>query len=287
MGISSPIWCIFSDTPRIAAHEFTQETQAPPAHQRIRSTTATFMTRSTAFLLFAPLSLRTAPEPVGQLQAVPVPIELSGDRPARPPNMVIVPVARAPGVSVAFTEASAIAYPGSGTHLVPLFLLTSARREQWTPYMLLSYDGTDLLYVALPGPLVKGEPQCPADWSEWAEDLAVRHRRHSRHVANHQCWFRNLRPGLEIEHKFTLQPGSDIWRLAVTTHQEIRAGALPGWVFARNDGGLRAKDLCRALNLGEQPRHIEGMRSKLKRLVGRDILIEPEPGLFAMNRREG
>jgi hypothetical protein len=64
-------------------------------------------------------------------------------------------------------------------------------------------------------------------------------------------------------------------------YQEILA------VFARADGGLRAKDLCRALNLGEQPRHTEGMRSKLKRLVGRDILIEPEPGLFAMNRREG
>jgi hypothetical protein len=28
------------------------------------------------------------------------------------------------------------------------------------------------------------------------------------------------------------------------------------------------------------------MRSKLKRLVGRDILIEPESGLFTMNRRE-
>jgi hypothetical protein len=63
-------------------------------------------------------------------------------------------------------------------------------------------------------------------------------------------------------------------------YQEILA------VFARADGGLRAKDLCRALNLGEQPRHIEGMRSKLKRLVGRDVLIESEPGLFTMNRRE-
>jgi hypothetical protein len=50
------------------------------------------------------------------------------------------------------------------------------------------------------------------------------------------------------------------------------------------DGGLRAKDLCRALNIGDQSRHIEGMRSKLKRLVGRDILTEPQPGLFTINR---
>ncbi|MEV6868698.1 hypothetical protein AB0M44_47970 [Streptosporangium subroseum] len=60
-------------------------------------------------------------------------------------------------------------------------------------------------------------------------------------------------------------------------YQEILA------VFTRTDGGLRAKDLCRALNVGDQPRHVEGMRAKLKRLVGRDILTEPEPGLFAMN----
>lgn len=55
-------------------------------------------------------------------------------------------------------------------------------------------------------------------------------------------------------------------------------------VFTRTDGDLRAKDLCRALKVGDQPRHVEGMRAKLKRLVGRDILTEPEPGLFAMNR---
>jgi hypothetical protein len=54
-------------------------------------------------------------------------------------------------------------------------------------------------------------------------------------------------------------------------------------VFTRTDGGLRAKDLCHALNTGDQPRHIEGMRSKLKRLVGRDILTEPEPGMFTLN----
>lgn len=57
-------------------------------------------------------------------------------------------------------------------------------------------------------------------------------------------------------------------------------------VFAGTGGGLRAKDLCRALNVGDQPRHIESMRAKLKRLVGRDILTEPEPGLFTMNRRK-
>jgi multidrug resistance efflux pump len=57
-------------------------------------------------------------------------------------------------------------------------------------------------------------------------------------------------------------------------------------IFTHADAGLRAKDLCHALNHGDQPRQIENMRAKLKRLVGRDILTEPEPGLFAINRRE-
>ena len=40
---------------------------------------------------------------------------------------------------------------------------------------------------------------------------------------------------------------------------------------------MRARDLCQALDLPI----LEGIRSKLKRLVSRGILIEPEPGLFA------
>ncbi|KPC59129.1 hypothetical protein [Streptomyces chattanoogensis] len=44
--------------------------------------------------------------------------------------------------------------------------------------------------------------------------------------------------------------------------------------------GLRAKDICQALGLGTEPRHTESARAKLKRLVGRGILAEPEPGLF-------
>lgn len=65
-----------------------------------------------------------------------------------------------------------------------------------------------------------------------------------------------------------------------TSYQDILA------VFTRTDGALRAKDLCAALNIGDQPRHTENMRAKLKRLVGRDLLTEPQPGLFAINRRE-
>jgi len=47
-------------------------------------------------------------------------------------------------------------------------------------------------------------------------------------------------------------------------------------------GGLRAKDICQALDLDITARHTEGIRAKLKRLVARHILIETEPGLFTL-----
>jgi hypothetical protein len=53
--------------------------------------------------------------------------------------------------------------------------------------------------------------------------------------------------------------------------------------FADTGRPLRARDLCDALDLGFEPKSIEGMRAKLKRLVGRGLLTEPEPGLFAQN----
>jgi hypothetical protein len=49
-------------------------------------------------------------------------------------------------------------------------------------------------------------------------------------------------PGLEIEHKFTLPPGSDIWRLAVRTHQLLKGGGLAGWICEHgNNGGFEHK----------------------------------------------
>ncbi|MFV2179794.1 hypothetical protein ACFHW2_43025 [Actinomadura sp. LOL_016] len=48
-------------------------------------------------------------------------------------------------------------------------------------------------------------------------------------------------------------------------------------LFTRTDGALRAKDLCKTLETGTEPRHVEAMRAKLKRLVGRDVLTNPSP----------
>jgi hypothetical protein len=54
--------------------------------------------------------------------------------------------------------------------------------------------------------------------------------------------------------------------------------------FADLGRPLRARDLCVALDLPVASKNTENIRSKLKRLVSRGILIETEPGLFAQPR---
>ena len=61
-------------------------------------------------------------------------------------------------------------------------------------------------------------------------------------------------------------------------YQQIRG------VLEQEQRPLRARDLCLALDLPVLPKHIEGTRAKLKRLVGLGFLDEPEPGLFAQRR---
>lgn len=45
---------------------------------------------------------------------------------------------------------------------------------------------------------------------------------------------------------------------------------------------MRAKDICQALGTGTAAKDTEGLRAKLKRLVARQILTEPEAGLFTL-----
>lgn len=46
--------------------------------------------------------------------------------------------------------------------------------------------------------------------------------------------------------------------------------------------GMRAKDICLTLGVEPSPKHVEGARAKLKRMVNRQILTEMEPGVFAL-----
>jgi len=49
--------------------------------------------------------------------------------------------------------------------------------------------------------------------------------------------------------------------------------------------GMRAKDICLALDIEPLPKHVEGARAKLKRLVSRNILTETQPGIFTLAQK--
>ncbi len=53
-------------------------------------------------------------------------------------------------------------------------------------------------------------------------------------------------------------------------------------VFAQGKGPLRCKAVCEGVGAGTGANQVEAMRSKLKRLAERGILVESEPGLFAL-----
>jgi len=57
-------------------------------------------------------------------------------------------------------------------------------------------------------------------------------------------------------------------------------------LFATSGAAMRCKEVCQHLGLGTEPRHVEGMRSKLKRLVERGILAELSSGLFKVDGRK-
>lgn len=57
-------------------------------------------------------------------------------------------------------------------------------------------------------------------------------------------------------------------------------------LFATSGSVWRCKEVCVELGLESEARHVEGMRSKLKRLVERGILAETAPGLFRVDGRE-
>jgi hypothetical protein len=123
-----------------------------------------------------------------------------------------------------------------GYDQAPLFVLSPAAGG-WQPYTLLSFTGTDALFIALDGLPVRGDPGNSRVVSEWVADLSARHRAHSAQLNNHQRWFVNARPGLEIEQKFTIAGQPDIWLLAARTRDLVDAGAIDGWIPEHGGNG--------------------------------------------------
>lgn len=180
-----------------------------------------------AVLVMGPASVRHAPDATAQVVAtlaVPVP----ADR--QPRNTIVL-------------DLSNLADSFRGGHgQAPLFVLAPAGGG-WQPYTLVSFTGTDALFIALDGPPTEGDPGDSRVVNAWVADLSARHRAHAARLNNHRRWFVNARPGLEIEQKFTLAGRPDIWLLAARTRDLVAAGAIDGWVPEHgSDGGFEQWD---------------------------------------------
>jgi chorismate mutase len=64
--------------------------------------------------------------------------------------------------------------------------------------------------------------------------------------------------------------------VASSAYQQILA------VLRATPSGMRAKDVCLALDIEPLPKHVEGARAKLKRMVSKQILTENQPGVFTL-----
>jgi hypothetical protein len=53
-------------------------------------------------------------------------------------------------------------------------------------------------------------------------------------------------------------------------------------VLGTSATGMRAKDICRALDIEPLHKNVEGTRAKLKRLVNRKLVTESETGIFTL-----
>jgi hypothetical protein len=67
--------------------------------------------------------------------------------------------------------------------------------------------------------------------------------------------------------------------VASAPYQQILA------VLGENPNGMRARDICVAVGVDPSPKHVEGARARLKRLVSREILTESEPGIFTLTQK--
>jgi hypothetical protein len=174
-----------------------------------------------ALLVMGPASVRHEPDAIAPAVAT-LAVAVPADR--QPRNTIVLDFSHL-----------ADSFPG-GYDQAPLFVLSPAGGG-WQPYTLLSFTGTDALFIALDGLPVEGDPGGSRVVSEWVADLSARHRAHAARLNNHQRWFVNARPGLEVEQKFTLAGRPDIWLLAARTRDLVGVGAVDGWIPEHGGNG--------------------------------------------------
>jgi hypothetical protein len=66
-------------------------------------------------------------------------------------------------------------------------------------------------------------------------EVIARHATNALFLNNHQCYYRKLFPGYELEHKYTLAGPVDAWALTADVYQRLRFGKLPEFIMEYRD----------------------------------------------------
>lgn len=108
--------------------------------------------------------------------------------------------------------------------LTPLWLLVR-HHDGMHAFVALRHMISDALFVRLhPGPV---DATSEAELSRFAAEW---HQEHSLFLNSHQCYYKRLFPGEEIEHKYTLPPEVDIWSTTLRLYQAVREGEWMGFI---------------------------------------------------------
>jgi phosphate uptake regulator len=79
-----------------------------------------------------------------------------------------------------------------------------------------------------------------------------------------------------LQHLAATEFTADDPTIVSAAYQQILA------ILGTATAGMRAKDVCLALDIEPLPKHVEGTRAKLKRLVNREIVTEEQPEIFSL-----
>lgn len=123
------------------------------------------------------------------------------------------------------------------------------------------------------------------DREQQLTDAAEQVRTQIEHLTAHLAALDTERAELAVARKVILALGQD--EPVPATHPGLPDN--PAYqhiltVLTEAETPLRCKDLCHTLDTGTEPARIEGMRSKLKRLVATGLVTENPPGMFAIPR---
>lgn len=118
---------------------------------------------------------------------------------------------------------------GGVATLTPLWLLARAQDGAHV-FVALRHTVADALFVRL-----NAEPVDAASDAELSRVAAGLQREHSLFLNNHQCYYRRLFPGEEIEHKYTLPTDVDIWAATLRLYRAVREGEWSGFIPEYSD----------------------------------------------------